>query len=394
MSTGTAELDPAAVLASLFGLPTAGEVAEATQLQDYTGQRRAALWLLRVGPGGVELAHTTRRDSEPVRRTRAGRAGDERVGQPVREADREGEGRVAKHGDRAGQAEHAAHDGVAVADEQGTASGWHWRSRQRFVRRVASLDLSPLLTGRGGWPALVTLTYPGDWERWAPTARDAKRHLEAFRLRLSRALGGGVVALWKQEFQQRGAPHLHLLTPVPDSLPGPDGTPEPITVWVSRTWSEVVGTYGVDESHRRAGTGVDWRKLAGARQPERLGEYFVRHATAGQAKAGQHVVPEAWRRSGGAGRWWGYWGLRPAVAEVALSPDDAAVVWDELARRYHDRRPLRRTDPESGELLPGPWEDRTSGGFLLVPNGPRLAVELAETLAARRDTHISRPKPT
>lgn len=388
--TGTGEPGPATVLAGLFGLPTAGDVAEAAGLHDYAGEQRSALWLLRVGPGGVELAHTTRRDATPVRRSDLQGTAHEPGGPPVREEAQEVEA------PRAGQTEHAGHDGLVVADEQEAASGWHWRSRQRFVRRVASLDLSPLLTGRAGWPAMVTLTYPADWERWAPTARVAKRHLEGFRLRLSRAQGGpvSVPGLWKMEFQQRGAPHYHVLTPLPDRLPGPDGEPEAITDWVSRTWSQVVGTYGVDEAHLRAGTGVDWRKLAGARDPSRLGEYFVRHATAGQAKADQHVVPEAWRRSGGAGRWWGYWGLRPAIAEVALSPDDAAVVWAELARRYHARYPVRRANPETGEILPGPWEDRTGGGFLLVPDGPQLAAELAETLAARRSTHASRSMPT
>lgn len=75
-------------------------------------------------------------------------------------------------------------------------------SRRRLMRLLNSVDRD-----RAALPYFVTLTYHRNW----PKDRGGrKRHLDAFRKRLERKLGR-FPAVWRLEFQKRGAPHYHLL---------------------------------------------------------------------------------------------------------------------------------------------------------------------------------------
>ena len=127
------------------------------------------------------------------------------------------------------------------------------KSELRMLRRLVSLDYSPCLEQMrcGRMLAMVTLTYPGDWESLAPSAKSAAAHLRAFRSRLERAIGP-VAAVRKTEFQRRSAPHVHLMLPLPATITG-----QPTPQWISTAWFEVVGSN--DERHLLAGTGVDGR---------------------------------------------------------------------------------------------------------------------------------------
>ena len=100
---------------------------------------------------------------------------------------------------------------------------------------------------------MVTLTYPGE----CPLADDFevyKRHLHSFGKRLLRHLPESS-ALWKLEFQERGAPHFHLILFGLDDL-------EAFKPWLSRSWFEVVGSR--DPRHLAAGTNVSPVKNVGA----------------------------------------------------------------------------------------------------------------------------------
>ena len=96
-------------------------------------------------------------------------------------------------------------------------TGWSRRSRARMVATMAELDLAPLLMQQDE-PAMVTLTYPGDWEAVAPHGPAVKAHLRAFFKRFERAWGMPWRGVWKLEFQRRGAPHFHLLMVPPSGL--------------------------------------------------------------------------------------------------------------------------------------------------------------------------------
>lgn len=90
--------------------------------------------------------------------------------------------------------------------KRGRISGFSRQSRRRLLYLMASLDTREL-----SLPLFVTLTYPGeDWERYGGEAKTVKRHLDK--------LGHWIKyhhpqasAIWRQEFQKRGAPHFHLL---------------------------------------------------------------------------------------------------------------------------------------------------------------------------------------
>lgn len=84
-----------------------------------------------------------------------------------------------------------------------------------MCRTFAELDYSPLVEP-GRVPAMVTLTYPGDWEVVAPDGASVKRHMVLWRKRFLREYGEPARYIWKLEFQRRGAPHIHLWMAPPD----------------------------------------------------------------------------------------------------------------------------------------------------------------------------------
>lgn len=340
-------------------------------------------------------------------------------------------------------------------------SEWSAKSRARMVRGFASVDWSGLLRCYCGRPmadvahtlvaaerceisqalpmAMVTLTYPGDWLAVAPTGAAAKRHLASFRRRWFRALGWRLDGAWKLEFQRpRGwrcddcrdygisegqeAPHFHLLIPVPATvgeLPfwvkGRDAS------WLADTWADVVGAAGkcsdcgdvaADSEyarHQAAGTDVDFGRTSTMSDPKRLAIYFLKHGSKTlDAKEYQHNVPAAWQAPGaGPGRFWGFWGLRPATVVLDLDLGDWLTVRRTLRRvaRARERgvkysrafaaaRACGRSSAEAARLGVDSARGRKlrtlgiggqlSGGWVVVNDGPSLAASLARAVNLRR----------
>jgi hypothetical protein len=116
-------------------------------------------------------------------------------------------------------------------------------------------------------PYFVTLTYHNAWPEDRP---GRKAHMDAFRKRLERSVGQ-FAAVWRLEFQKRGAPHYHVLLFLPPGALGGDrrrddhqGRHERVTKLRNRVafmWHEIAG-YGSPE-HFSAGTSVEevksWR---------------------------------------------------------------------------------------------------------------------------------------
>jgi hypothetical protein len=211
-------------------------------------------------------------------------------------------------------AEHGCWPAGTVARE---ITEWSRKSRSRMIRRLSELDYGPLLNDQAVMPCMITLTYPGDWLTVAPTGQDSKRHLRAFCKRWQRRWSGRLTGIWKLEFQGRGAPHYHLFTVVPG------GDAAVFRAWLSATWAGVVGHPDPEEFRRHllAGTGVDYQEGLRSRDPRRLAVYFAKHGSY-SAKEYQHDVPAQWQEKGcGPGRFWGYWGLKPAIAVVDVAPE-------------------------------------------------------------------------
>ncbi len=266
---------------------------------------------------------------------------------------------------------------------------WSNKSRSKMLERFSTLDFTPF-EDESNIIAFLTLTYPSDWLNVAPTSRSAKRHLLNLRKRFEREFSRPFYALWKMEFQRRGAPHFHLLAPVPK---GPE-----FRLWLSKNWTEVVNHPDELEraKHLLAGTGVDKAKGIAADSAHRISYYFSKHSSANKGpKEYQNTPPDEWVLTGAVGRFWGYWGLNVATTLVAVSEADALFIARSLRRWQNSRRKfvkvkVWRTNLRTGEVKRRYARRRSkvvlsSFGFRLISDGRHFAKLLANYLTSNRN---------
>jgi len=278
---------------------------------------------------------------------------------------------------------------------------WSKKSRISFVHAMCELDYRPLFADRFRIPAMITLTYPGEWLIVAPNGRAAKKHLEAFKMRYERAWGEALICVWKLEFQDRGAPHFHILTVPPHGKAGAHrkgrqraavGDGLPFKQWLSAVWADIVNHPDPEQRrrHEAAGTRVDFAEGLKASDPRKVAVYFLKHGGA-SAKEYQHIVPEPWREPGqGPGRFWGYWGLERL--SVGREVDEATALWStRILRRWSDaqgvtrQERVARVDTATGRLrfrnVRRPVQRmRGNAGFLAVNDGAAFGSQLARAL--------------
>ena len=266
-------------------------------------------------------------------------------------------------------------------------TSWSRKSRANMVRRLCELDYTPLYAS-GRLPAMVTLTYPGDWLTVVPTGGDLKRHMKALRKRFVRAWGEEWACVWKLEFQRRGAPHVHMLCTPPHGTARTTG--ETFAVWLSRSWADVVNHPDPEQlrRHERAGTALDYAEGLRATDPRRVAAYFTKHGLMA-SKEYQHDVPREWAGpSTGPGRFWGVWNLHRATRTVHVS-SEYAIRAGRIARRWakaqrRTRQTWRpRVDQATGRVQHRRSRTRvrlmTNGnrGWIALRNGPIFAAEVA-----------------
>jgi hypothetical protein len=299
------------------------------------------------------------------------------------------------------------------SDQSGTGgviTEWSRKSRSSMCRTFAELDYSPLVES-GRVPAMVTLTYPGDWEVVAPDGASVKRHMVRWRKRFQREYGEPARYIWKLEFQRRGAPHIHLWMTPPLS-PGRSG--RGFAHWLSDTWAQIVNHPDSQQKarHRLAGTAIDVRNGLKACDPKRLAIYFTKHSSPNMNgdKEYQHIVPKPWQQPGrGPGRFWGVYGLKKAIAVVEVA-QDAYIAARRIVRRWSRSQAVYG---DSGSRFPTTVVPRTAtrmvprvyrgtevvtcrrvrrrralchlgglaGGYALVNDGPAFASQLAHAIA-------------
>jgi len=127
---------------------------------------------------------------------------------------------------------------------RGVVTGFSRASRKRLMETLAKVDQQQLRVK----PLFLTLTYPGEYSEdpaiW-------KRDHDTFLKRLARK-HPEASAIWRLEFQKRGAPHFHLLLFNVKWLD---------KKWVSKCWYQIVGS--LDKRHENAGTRIErvrtWR---------------------------------------------------------------------------------------------------------------------------------------
>lgn len=266
-------------------------------------------------------------------------------------------------------------------------SGFFRRSRNRCRAVGASLDWAAAKRP-GQYLLMVTLTYPGDWRTCAPTPNHVLRHRRSLEFRYRRATGDPLAAMWKREFQERGAPHVHLFGWWPWRIGG-----HPIRAWLSTNWFEIVESG--DARHLLAGTGVDYRQSIKMSDPSRVGNYFASYMAKGKFKDYQNQPPPDWSNANGSvGRYWGYVGLERLGSDVPIREADMVQVQRIMRRVLASQKRTHRTrSSRKGARWDGnrrrmvnrryklPTLKGTDRGFMFLTNdGARLAFDIARAL--------------
>ncbi|SKH82523.1 rolling circle replication-associated protein [Mycobacteroides abscessus] len=300
--------------------------------------------------------------------------------------------------------------GIAPGRTGRVITQWSRKSRSSMCRTFAELDYTPLVES-GRIPAMVTFTYPGDWETVAPDGASVKRHMMLWRKRFQREYGESPRYIWKLEFQRRGAPHIHLWMTPPQSC-GKTGLS--FSTWLSEAWADIVDHPNAEQRarHRLAGTAIDILSGLRACDPKRLAIYFTKHSSPNSHgdKEYQHIVPKSWQQpEKGPGRFWGVYGLKRATAIAELS-EDAYLVARRIVRRWSRNqatyanadsrfptiviprtayRVVQRIDRMTGAVTTRRCRRRRqlcdqgglNGGYALVNDGPAFAAQLARSVA-------------
>lgn len=238
----------------------------------------------------------------------------------------------------------------------------------------------------GGRAVLVTLTYPDPWQPWVADAPKLAEQRTEFLRRWKRQWGEAAYGLWVLEFQNRGAPHLHLYVRLPERVSesdvevlrkhtiannfggrGPNGerlgwravTGE-FGYWARHAWVDTVGTRGTVAERKHSVAGVDvaafywseraWQMADGLRVLEYLSDEI--------GKARQKVAP---RGFGNAQMWRSMGGFKPVVlVDEPVEPAVALDLYDRMEakqrRRYGDESRLgRRWREGAGKCVLQEW---------------------------------------
>jgi hypothetical protein len=244
---------------------------------------------------------------------------------------------------------------------------------------------------------MITLTYPDKWELVVPTGQHAKRHLIALKKRYERKFKTPLYALWKTEYQSRGAVHFHLLC-------APPNTPA-FRKWLSETWADIVDHPLAEEKtkHVLSGAHVSYDEKYSGFDSRSISVYFSKHAAPNRSsKEYQNQPPQLWKDEASIGRFWGYFGLKPLVWKISLNYREAVKISRTL-RRFSSRgrpgqpKPMRtriaygwihknqatsRTGLLRRRVLKVPVKRFPATlGFITVANGARMTRHLSQFLS-------------
>jgi hypothetical protein len=221
-----------------------------------------------------------------------------------------------------------------VGTTRGRCGSFNRRVRRRLQMKVKSINRKRVLCN----PKMLTLTYPSTWSL---SSDDWKRDLANFEKRLRRKYSRAA-GIWVLEFQERGAPHYHLLI---------YNVPFVCRDWLARAWYEVVASG--DANHLSAGTRVE-----NIRRWDRASAYIGKYASKNEQKLLGGILPEH------VGRWWGVFNKRDLPVDECVQavsfPDfylvrrilaryiNAAMRQDAVARGRNPRRRRYRGSVFSG----------------------------------------------
>lgn len=197
--------------------------------------------------------------------------------------------------------------------KRGKIYGFSRASRRRLTDKLMAVPWDSIAGtdkhAAAGCSALVTLTYgcefPSDW-------KTSKKHLDVFRRNVDHAMPGRWSAIWRMEYQKRGAPHFHILMMFDHRV-----SIKALSAWVKMVWTRIVS--GDDKNH--ALWGADVRPLYQNRCSNgRLLRYLIKYLgkTDDQQREG--------------GRIWGAWHDIPQeIRTIVLFETEQA--WVQFLRR-------------------------------------------------------------
>lgn len=191
-------------------------------------------------------------------------------------------------------------------------------SRNRLIREISSYGKLV--------PIFITLTYGSDF----PDGKESKKHLDRWWKRVTREFPD-YWAVWKLEFQKRGAPHYHLL------IYSQKNKPRIPKEWVASSWSEVVGDSSIEKTatrveslrSHRGGIWYATKYLA------KVDDSPTGPSSDASTPSDASQISET--ESSGAGRYWGVLSRknRPDSEIVhRLSPMEYKVLLHDLVRNY------------------------------------------------------------
>lgn len=199
---------------------------------------------------------------------------------------------------------------------RGQVKGFSSSSARRMRLKFMRLDL------RACDFTFVTLTWHNfwhdDWREW----KKARRRFEA---RLKYYFPCWVGHVWRLEFQQRGAPHYHLLV---GWKKGHRPQENWLTSWVRAVWNECIGAVG-DRDHLKHGA-----KCINVQEgPGGMGA-IVGYLCKEMGKTDQACLRDENGELLATGRTWGIVGNIPMgpELEIELTPEE----WEEFCERVQD----------------------------------------------------------
>ncbi len=131
------------------------------------------------------------------------------------------------------------------------------RSRVRLLKLVSRLDVS-----QEKCPVFVTLTFG----QLYPTPQQSKEYMRLFVRKLDRRSSKDVSSIWRMEFQERGAPHFHLIVFGLDYIK---------KEYVAKLWAETIGQKYWDNSKDEPA--YPFTRIEGVQQHRKLIYYVSKY---------------------------------------------------------------------------------------------------------------------
>lgn len=153
----------------------------------------------------------------------------------------------------------------------------------------------------------LTLTYP---LQYPSDPKVYKGHLKEYRRRFEKKYGP-VPAVWRLEFQERGAPHFHLMYLDMGFIPVHE------LCWL---WKCVVKSW--DMAHELLG--VDIKLITSGKEKKLIASYLAKYV-------GKVDQSEGKNDGSGVGRYWGKWNIEE-VSPIILETDDKSA--GDIVTRY------------------------------------------------------------